>query len=160
MVDFLRIIVVVFVIAATVAVVVWEKIVAWMQNSLFPWVEQNLPVKVVELVKQAFAAIDQVAVRIRNAVKQAWETLRRLLLKVVIQWEKQTSTKWVKRWTGWMIIRLKSGEIAPVKRTEEEVLNWSELPPDVRESSLRFDKNSYELDFTEIRDREIAELLS
>lgn len=160
MVDFIKIIVGIFVIAATVAVVIWDKIVAWMQNSLFPWIENNLSPKVVELAKQAFAAIDRVAVSIRNTVKQAWEILRRLLLKVVMQWEKQTSTKWIKRWTGWMIIRLKSGEIAPVKRTEEEVLNWSELPPDVRESSLRFDKNSYELDFTETRDREIAELLS
>lgn len=150
----------IFLIVVTIALIVWEKIVSWAQNRLFPWIERNLAPKVADLAKQAFAAIDKVAVAVRNAVKQAWENLRRVLLKVVVNLEKQSSNKWVKRWTAWMLKKLESGEIAPVRRIEEEEMKWDELPPDVRESSLRYGKNSYELDFTDLRDRELAEMLN
>ncbi len=149
---------IIFGIAAAVAVVaLWHKILDWAEKSLFPWLEEHFP-SILPYVRDAFFFIDdKVMVHIRNAVRKAWEKLRTILLKMVTWIHRKTSWAWVRTTTSWIIKKLTPKPEVTKVTTEEEV-NWDELPPDVREEFLRKGKPEYEVNVTELRDKEIQEM--
>ena len=150
-------IVAVFAIAAAAAVVFWQKILGWAENSLFPWLAKNIP-SIESSVRLAFSVVDKVTVAVRSAVKQAWSNLRQYLLKQTIELQRKSSSEWIKRVVSWVVKRLESGETVPVKVVTEEVVSTDDLPSDVREAWLRQQKETAELNITETRDKELMEM--
>ncbi len=144
-------------IGAAAALIFWYKILGWAENSLFPWINKNIP-SIEDQVRLAFATLDKVATPVRLAVKEAWFKLRKYLLKQTVVLQRKSSSEWVVRVTSWMVKRLESGETVPVKRETEETKSWEEVPADVREEYLRQQKTQYELNVTETRDRELMDM--
>jgi hypothetical protein len=145
---------------ALIAIVTfWQKILDWVTASLTPWLNKYLP-SISEKVKDAFAWIDNaVAVPIRRIVKKAWEELRNYLLKVLVQFERQMQSEWVKRITSFIIEKLDGAKPIVKKIVTEEQANWDDLPEDVRAAWLKNGSSNSELDVTGTRDRQIDELI-
>jgi hypothetical protein len=144
-------------ITAAGALIFWQKILNWAENSLYPWLKSNFP-SIEDQVRLAFANVDKAAVPIRFAVKEAWSKLREYLLKQTIELERNSSSEWIKRVTFWVVKRLESGKTAPAKVVTEEIVSPDELSPDVREAWLRHQKTKAELNVTEMRDKELMEM--
>ncbi|NES06838.1 MAG: hypothetical protein F6K22_30900 [Okeania sp. SIO2F4] len=147
------------VVAVAVVGIFWEQIIMWAEDSLFPWIKTNIP-WIESEVREAFSAVDNVVVTIRNLIRKAWKKLREYLLNQVITFERQSSGEWEKKITSWIIKVLESGEKVPVKIVTEEVVPWDIVPSDVRAEFLRLDKSKAEIDVTEYRDRQIMEMLA
>ncbi|MGD1703927.1 hypothetical protein [Dapis sp. BLCC M229] len=159
--PFLVAITVVLGLTAAAVVIFWKQILIWAQDSLFPWINKNIP-SIESEVREAFATADRFFGNIRNIIRQAWKKLRKYLLKQVVKFARQSSDKWIVQVTSWVIKNPENLESKESKKatkivTEEEV-DWDELPPDVRADFLRRDKSDVEIDVTEYRDRQIMEM--
>lgn len=136
----------------------WEKILEFANHSLFPWIEKNYPPHIAMAVRLAFAVADKGIVPIR----QAWKQLRQYLLKTVTEFQKKSSNKWVKRATSFIIKLLGSqsgNDKQPIaKVVTEETIDPDFLPPDVREAWLRRSRTNYEIDVSDLRDRELGDM--
>ncbi len=142
------------------AAALWNKILNWAENSLMPWLEKNMSF-IVDKVKDAFIWLDKnVMVPIRHAVKKAWETLRNFLLKTLTTFKQKTLndwTEWVRETTSWIIEKLTPE--TPVKKiTETKDVFWDDLPPDIREAIIRKRQREYEMNVTDLRDKEVLEM--
>lgn len=153
-----KIIAAIFTIAIVAAVALWNKIMQWAEEDLFPWIKTNLSPKVEELTREAFIIFDKFAVSVRQIAKKAWKILRNYLLGAVVKFERKVDRKWVKKWTTKLIkvieVDGKTKRVVVTKEEEHEI-DYDELPVDVREKWLRFEQNEYEVDFTEVRDKEV-----
>ena len=141
-------------VSATFALIFWVQILGWAEDSLFPWIKNNIP-SIESAVRKAFSALDNQAVAIRKIIRKAWKKLRKFLLKQVVKLERKSSNKWIRRVTSWVIKVLESGEKVPVKVETEEKVNWDELPEDVRKEFLSKGKSESEIDVTKNRDDEM-----
>ncbi|NEP73053.1 MAG: hypothetical protein F6K25_13965 [Okeania sp. SIO2G4] len=144
---------------ATLVIIFWKQILKWAEESLFPWIKTNIP-SIENQVRKAFSAVDNVVVTTRNIIRKAWKKLREYLLKQVIKLERKSSGEWIKQVTSWTIKILESGKKVPIKTEIEEVVDWEDLPQDVREEWLKQEKSKAEIDVTEYRDREIMEMFA
>ena len=144
-------------VSAVAVVMFWKQILKWAEESLFPWIKTNIP-SIESAVREAFSALDNKAVAIRNIIRQAWKKLREYLLKQVITFQRQSSGEWVRQATSWVIKNLESGDKVPARVTVEEEIDWQVLPPDVRAEWLKRQKNEAQINLTEYRDREIMEM--
>ena len=141
-------------VSATFALIFWDQILGWAEDSLFPWIKNNIP-SIESAVRKAFSALDKKAVDTRKIIRKAWKKLRKFLLKQVVTLERKSSNKWIRRVTSWVIKVLESGEKVPVKVETEEKVNWDELPEDVRKEFLSKGKSESEIDVTKNRDDEM-----
>jgi hypothetical protein len=143
------------------AIIYWNKLVSWAFNSLFPWVDKNIP-ELSEFVRNAFVRLDRIAASIRVSVKAAWQRVRQTLLQQVAEFEQLTRNTWLLRITSWVKVKLSALDPEPVvKRVQtEQVISYDELPPQVREQLLRQGKTTHRIDVTEARDTEIALAMS
>lgn len=149
-------------IAGTVAVAVyWTKIVNWARNSLMPWVDKNIP-ELSIFVRDAFVVLDKLATPMRALAKAAWQRLRQTLLQQVAEFEQLASGTWLLRITSWVKVKLNALDPEPVvKRIQtEQVIPYSDLPPQVREQLLREDKTTHRIDVTKARDTEMELAMS
>ncbi|MBF2090584.1 MAG: hypothetical protein IGR80_09155 [Synechococcales cyanobacterium K44_A2020_017] len=136
----------------------WVKILDWAKDSLFPWIEKNLPT-LIDLVQDAFTWVDaKVMVPTRQIVKRAWSSLRKHLLKMAVYFERQSPSEWIRRMTSWAIEVLNSAEPKVKKIEVVEEVNWDDLPQEVRKSWMKNNESSHELDITEVRDQQITEM--
>jgi hypothetical protein len=142
-------------VTAAVALTFWHKILGWAEESLFPWMERNLPT-VADAVRQAFIALDNVAVAVRTRVQKAWQRVRAVLLGQMAEFARRSRSEWVRRIVTWVAKVLPSGEMAPAKLVVEQVVNWEDLPDGVREAFLRRKQENAEIDVMEMRDRELV----
>ncbi len=144
--------------AVVAALTYWHKILDWAEKSLFPWITRNLP-WLENQVRFAFSAVDGVAVPIRAGVKQAWNKLRDYLLKQTAELQRKSSSQWIVRITSWVVKVLESGKTIPAKlEVKEIVVDWDELPEDIRSAYLRRQHEHAEFNITQMRDRELAEM--
>ncbi|MBE9145429.1 hypothetical protein [Planktothrix mougeotii] len=147
-------------ISAGAAFILWNRVLQWALDSLFPWVEVNIPT-LAPIVREAFAILDNIGTPTRRTVKQSWEKVRQYLLKQVLQFERQSSDTWVRRVTSWLVPVLKSNE--PVRKakkvtTEEDVDCYDEsMPPEVRQAFIRREEKMTEFDITKMQDEELAQ---
>ena len=156
--EAIKIIAGMFAVAIVAAIALWNKIMQWAENRLFPWIKKYLSPKIEELTKEAFVILDKVAVSVRNVVKKSWQILRKFLLEATVKFEKKQNNKWIKKWTS-KIIKFLDHKKPVVKVVEvEEEIDYDELPPDVRERLIRFEQSSYELDVVNLRDQEIMDV--
>ncbi|NEP90205.1 MAG: hypothetical protein F6K18_27145 [Okeania sp. SIO2C2] len=96
------------VVAAAVLVIFWGQIIMWAYDSIFPWIQKNIP-SIESEVREAFTAADNVVSPMRNLIRQAWKKLRQYLLKdkklrqyllkQVIELERKSSGGWIKQIT-------------------------------------------------------------
>ncbi|MDJ0518989.1 MAG: hypothetical protein QNJ74_22945 [Trichodesmium sp. MO_231.B1] len=103
-------------VSAVAVVMFWKQILKWAEDSLFPWIKTNIP-SIESAVREAFSAVDNKVVAIRNIIRQAWRKLREYLLKQVIKFKRKSSGEWVMQATSWVIKNLESGDKVPVKIT-------------------------------------------
>lgn len=145
-------------VAVVAVIALWGKIINWAQDSLFPWIERNLPT-ILSTVKDAFVWVDEnVAVPIRRVVKKAWEALRKYLLKTVIRLERRNASKWERRITSFVVEAL-TPQTPIVKKVETvEEVDWDDLPDDVRSAWMRSEQQSHDIDVTAIRDQQVETL--
>ena len=124
---FVQILVAVLFVGAAVALIFWDKILKWVDQALFPWIQKNFSPDLERKVRYAFAEIEKVATPIhRNIraltklteIKKAWEMLREYLLKVLVEFDLNARHEWVKRITYWVIRYLKSKQEAPVLKVD------------------------------------------
>ena len=149
-------------IAGTAAVALyWTKIVNWARNSLMPWVDNNIP-ELSKFVRDAFVVLDKLAAPMRAIAKAAWQRLRQALLQQIAEFEQLTPGTWMLRITSWVKVKLNALDPEPVvKRIQtEQVIAYSDLPPQVREQLLREDKTTHRIDVTEARDAEMELAMS
>lgn len=145
-------------VAVAAVIALWHKIIDWAQDSLFPWLEKNLP-SVLSIVKDAFAWVDdKVAVPVRRVIKKAWEALRKYLLKTVIQLERLNASKWERRITSF-VVEVLTPQTPTVKKVETvEEVSWDDLPDDVRSAWMKSEQQSQNMDVTAIRDQQLEAL--
>ena len=139
------------------ALIFWDKILEWAQDSLFPWIKDNIPL-IKGVVKEAFIAVDKVATPMRKTIRKAWKKLRDYLLKQVVKLERKSSNKWIRRVTSWVIKVLESGKKVPVKVEIAHEVNWDELPEDARQEFLSKGESEIEINVTKRRDDEIGQM--
>lgn len=154
----IKIVAVIFTVAIAVAIALWNKIMQWAEEDLFPWIKTNLSPKVEKLTREAFVRFDKVAVPVRQIAKKAWRTLRKFLLEAVVKFERKVDRKWLKKWTTKIIkfLEVDGKNKAFIKKREYEYeIEYDDLPADVRESSIRSNRYNYQVDFTDTRDKEV-----
>lgn len=142
------------------ALILWKQVLQWALDSLFPWVEVNIPT-IAPIVREAFSVLDKIGTPTRITVKKSWEKVRRYLLKQVLQFEKKSSDTWVRRVISLLVTVLDSNE--PVRKakqvtTEKDVDFYDEeMPEDVRQAFIRRGETITEFDVTKMQDEELAE---
>src|ERR1044072_7894623 len=139
-----------------IGLVMWNQIMVWARDQLFPWVAEHLP-WMSDTVKLAFTELDKYATAVRRTVKAAWNQLRAYLREQGIECEKRlVPNTYVRRMTALMKSHLRSD--APVKRiVVEEDVAWDDLPEKYRKSLLAGDGGGYRMDVTRMRDQELEE---
>ncbi|MBW4456280.1 MAG: hypothetical protein KME55_28245 [Nostoc indistinguendum CM1-VF10] len=156
-----------FLIIVTVAVALtfWNQILNWADQTLFPWIRDNLP-GLEQYVRHAFAEVHKVVGPIRRnlitlkqftEIEGAWKMLRHYLLKVLVQFELNTQYQWVKRITFWATRKLESKPVVVRKEVEEIVKDVDSLPDDVRQKWLKLGQTTQDIDMTKVRDDELHE---
>lgn len=145
------------IIIATLAtsITFWDQVREWVEGNVFPFVKDHFP-KYESVARDALAALDKVAVAVRNTAYKAWKKLRDILLKTVIQIERVSSNKAIRRVKSWLVSSLKK-ETVTVRQTEEE-LHWDDLPPDVAAEFMKRGVKSASEDYTKHRDKEFEEM--
>ena len=139
-----------FGVAVSALFFVWEKVMYWAKKSFIPFVKKNLPI-IGEYIQNAFMWIDKnVAVPVRRLIKAAWNKIRQYLLKMAIYIEKQSSNKWVKKTTSYVIKTLESKQV--IKQVVEEEIDWDDLSPEMRKSWMKSNENNLEIDYTALKD--------
>jgi hypothetical protein len=145
------------VMGAAAATSMWNQILQWAESSLFPWIDQKLPM-LTDTVRLAFSIADAQQVVIRRAIKVAWTQLRRYLLKQTVELVKQSSNQWVREIVSWVVESLDQPQpVVKMVRTVEEV-SWYDLPDDVRQGALRLQKTRLSEDVTQQRDRLLEDI--
>ena len=156
---------VLFVGTVAVALIFWNQILNWADQTLFPWIKKNFP-GLEQYVRDAFAEVHKVVGPIRKnfqtlkqftEIKKAWEMLRKYLLKVLVQFELNIQNQWIKRITSWATRKLESKEEVVRMVTEEIIENVDLLPLEVRQEWLKRNKTTQDTDVTKVRDSEIDE---
>jgi hypothetical protein len=147
-------------ISAGAAFILWNRVLQWAFDSLFPWVEVNIPT-VAPIVREAFAILDNIGTPTRITVKQSWEQVRQYLLKQVLQFSEISSDTWVRRVISWLLPVLSNNEPvcqAKMVITEKDVDFYDEeMPPEVRQAFIRRQEKMTEFDLTKMRDEELAQ---
>lgn len=118
--------------ALAVALGFWNQIMVWTAENLQPFLQKHVPT-LAPLVTQVFIRIDNVAVFVRNVVRDAWEKLKKNLLGVVVSYEKEYGTNYFVE-TLKTYIRTPSGDA--MEKSTERKKNYDQLPPEVRQRFL------------------------
>lgn len=141
--------------AGGAAIVFWADICAWFAHHVNPWLKRHCP-WLQPYLEQAFMFIDQnVATPIRRAVLAAWEAVRPYVLRAVITFERRFDGAWVRRMTSWLRSHLERSQV--VERVEETIIDWADLPDEVRAAIMRTGAAPV-LDVVEARDQYLLEL--
>ncbi len=149
----------IFGVVKEVAIAIWDEVVQWGSNKLMIWIQTDLEPNITESIQQAFIILKKVTVAMHKVVKEAWESLRKILLEAIVEFQQlESSNQWFRRLTSKTIKILDSGQPVIVKREVEEEVDWDYLPPEVRKASINFAKKNYEIDFLKVRDQEIQEM--
>ena len=130
----------------------WTHVCGWFADHANPWLKRHVPL-LQPYVERAFQYIDaKVATPLRRMAIEAWRKLRPHLLQAVVDFERRFDGTYIRRMTSFLRSKLEDGEV--VRRVEEAVVDWSELPEDVRQRILESQK-APKIDFTRARDQEM-----
>jgi hypothetical protein len=155
--DLIKGIIVVVGIAASAVIAIWGKVLEWSQNSLFPWLNENLP-NIEQSIRDAFVQLDKAVVTIRQSAKMAWKKLREYLLKTAAHFERKSQSEWTRKITSFVIQKLDKAQPVIKKVETVEEINWDDLPADVRSEWMKTANQNIDIDVTKSRDDEINAL--
>jgi hypothetical protein len=144
-------------VAITILVAIWGKVLEWSQNSLFPWVKENLP-NLEQSIRDAFVQVDKAVVAIRQIAKMAWKKLREYLLKMVAYFERKSSSEWTKKITSFIVEKIDKAQPVIKKVETVEEINWDDLPADVRSQWMKTANQNINIDVTKEQDNDIDAL--
>lgn len=137
----------------------WKLIVGWSQDSLSPWIKENLSPEFKKLTTEALVIIDKVNSPASLLVKKAWKELRKFLAKSIISFEKQVlptgKVQWVRCWLTQIYNIVNPKEPKIIQYEKEEPISYEELPSDVREAIIRGNPSTLSIDFLDARDKEM-----
>jgi hypothetical protein len=126
--------------AAAVAVLVvnhfWDRIVQWASTTLADAVGQLLGAEARDLLLRALVEADKLVVGARSAAAALWGKVKATVLKALIELERLTGSRFVKRLVTYLAKNLE-GEKRFVRVVQEEQVAWDDLPDDARENFLR-----------------------
>ncbi len=143
-------------VAVVVAIAFWPNVLHWAEESLLPWVERRIPV-LGPIARNAFVLLDKAASAARRTIKSAWRQLCDHLLKTVVEIHRKSSNQYVRRVTSWLVTQLQAQNKA-TKVVTEEVIEFDDLPAEVRETLIR--NGDTTVDVRELRTREVNELVT
>lgn len=129
----------------------WPKVCAWFADHCNPWLKRHVPT-LQPYLEQAFQVLDKVATTVRALVLRAWQKVREALLKGLIEFLRRADGSWFRRLTTYAQA---ASETKVTRRIEEQEMDWSELPEDVRAEALSRGHVA-QRDFTRDRDQELA----
>lgn len=137
----------------------WRRIVNWANESLLPWVKQNLVPSLNKVITEAFVIIDKLNSPASRLIKIAWKTLRKFLAESIITFQKKIlpdgKAQWVRRWSTKIYNVTNPSEPKIVVTVTEKRIEFDDLPQDVREAFLRHNNDEIKLDFLDTRDKEM-----
>jgi hypothetical protein len=129
----------------------WPQIMGWARETVLPWVDRNFP-EIADSVRLAFQDLDQVAVRLRRAVRTAWQRLRQTLFGQTAEFIERHGGRWTVQITSYL--RNKAGGDKPVIRlVTEQLVDWDELPEDIRRQAIMTGASGMSVDIVTARDR-------
>lgn len=142
----------------------WKIIVGWAQESLASWISNNLSFQFKDLVTEALVILDKVASPANKAAKIAWKTLRKFLTKSIITFEKKVlpnnKFQWYRKWSSSIINIVNPQEPKIEREVTITPVHFEDLPDDVRALLIRSGDSQHELNFLDIRDREMEEMVA
>lgn len=158
--DFLRSVFGVTQSAVKVLLAFWQRIVNWANESLLPWIKQNLIPAFRQVATEALVLIDKLKSPTSRVIKKAWQSLRKFLAKSIITFQTKIlpdgKVQWIRRWTTTIYNVVNPSQPKKSETTTEEPISFDDLPQDVREEILRTGENkSKEIDFLAARDQEM-----
>jgi hypothetical protein len=160
--DFLRSVFGVTQSAVKVLFAFWQRIVNWANESLLPWIKDNLAPGLRQIADDALVLIDKLKSPISRLIKKAWRELRKFLAKSIITFQTKIlpdgKVQWIRHWATRMYNVVNPSEPKVTVITTEEPISFDDLPQDVREAVLRTQKNEIKVDFLAVRDKEIEEM--
>jgi hypothetical protein len=131
----------------------WDQICSWYADHLRPWFTRHIP-SLAPLVDRAFASLDRVVSPVRAAILDAWELLRPHILGAVMTFERASKNTWIRRVCTYVREGLeRSARVTRV--TEEETLDWSDLPEEIRAKAMRRHK-VIAIDLVKTRDEQLG----
>ena len=144
---------------SSTAQAVWTEILQWAFDGLYNYFETHLIPNVLDITEQtirlAFYDTSRTSKITRNSVREAWQKIRKYLLKAVLHLTARPNREFVRRCTYWIIKVPDSGKPVVVKVEVEELLKFDELPRKFKTAWVDHDQPSIEINFSDIRDREL-----
>lgn len=141
------------------SIALWKRLMQWGHRSLLPWVKRRVP-KFLPFAEDAFLVLDKAIGFTKELVRrvvEAWQALRTRLLKQEIKVKRVDSGTYVRQVVNWT--HEPNEEKTVLREIVEETISIDDLPFEIsqeqRKALLRAD--SYELNMTEIRDKEVLE---
>ena len=142
------------------ALSLWQEILIWTYATVLTWVQNDMLPLMEESVRLAFMTAAIMTASLLKEIQAAWVEIRRFLLEAFIEFEQSThaSDKWVKRISAILIKVLDNEQPVVVKREAEEVVDWDDLPADVRALWLKHDQENHRIDVLDMREKELESM--
>lgn len=131
---------------AAVMTYYWSYVVDWLSRSLIPWVREKLGNTVGDMLTEFVTILDKTVVFTRQAFQTTCRFINTRLLKAQTTYEKKSPTEAVARTETIVINEQGKG----IRRVEEKVVEWSELPAEVRKEMIRQGNQPAMLDMREL----------
>lgn len=113
----------------------WAELCGWFAAHASPWLSEHVP-SLQPYLADAFRFIDaNVATPLRRAARGAWTKVRAYILGAILEFERRVDGTWVRRITSYLRAKLTAGEVTEV--IETKVVDWSDLPEEVRDAAIR-----------------------
>jgi hypothetical protein len=138
-----------------VAVYFWPQIMTWAREHMLPWVERYIP-QLADSVRMAFLQLDNIAVRLRRASRDAWRKLRTVLLSQTAKFVEKTKSEWIVQIESYLLTR-QEADRPYVRVVTEQPVSYEDLPDSVRASGLKNGVDGMTIDIVKARDELLRE---
>ena len=137
----------------------WRWIVNWANDSLLLWIKKNLVPSLWQTTTDALIQIDKLNSSARRLVKNAWKKLRKFLAESIITFQRKVfpdeKVQWMRHWSTKIYNVTNSSKPTVKIIVTEESIEFDDLPQYVRLAYLRNDNDEIQLDFLDVRDKEM-----
>lgn len=130
----------------------WPRIVSWVQGHLI----HNFP-RYADQFRQALAAVDRLASPARQAALAAWRALRERFHLILVSFTKNFQGQWLRKIESYFATDV-AGRYELTTTTA--IVDYSELPAELRHADLLDEEASNRIDFTKAQDMRLLELLA
>jgi hypothetical protein len=136
---------------AAVVAYLWPQLMTVAREHLLPWVDSRLP-ELAPAVRLAFHDLDKIAVEWRHAVRAAWRKLRDVLIWETATFVRSADGDWIVRITSSVRNSAEEEEKAVTTTVKEHLLDWRDLPEELRKQALLNGLDGTSIDILHARD--------